>query len=85
MEPGGCRFDVVIFGASGFAGKLVAEYLAAGSERVWAVRPEQRTVIVFSADGEVRTLRIGDTLTSADAGFAVDGFALPVADIFGVE
>lgn len=63
----------------------VAEYLDAGSHRVWVVRPEQQTVTVFSADGDVRTLRVGDALTSADAGFAVEGFALAVAEIFESE
>lgn len=63
----------------------VTEYLAAGSQRVWVVRPRQQTVTVHRADGAVRYLRTGDTLTSDDAGFAVDGFALPLADVFALE
>ncbi len=60
----------------------IAEYLAAGAERVWEVRPRLRTVTVHRSGAEPKTLRVGDTLTSDDAGFAVDGFALPVAEIF---
>ena len=58
------------------------EYLAAGSERVWVIRPIPRTVAVHRPGGDSRTYTVEDTLTSDDAGFAVDGFALPVAGIF---
>ena len=60
----------------------VHDYLEAGASRVWEVRPRLRLVIVHQPDGLPRALGLDDVLTSADAGFAVDGFALPVADIF---
>ena len=63
-------------------GAKVLEYLAAGSERVWVVRPESRTVTVYRADGSANIHREPDVLRSADAGFAADGFELRVADIF---
>ena len=58
------------------------EYLAAGSERVWLVRPEQEDVIVLSASGATVTRAMGDRLTSGDAGFPIEGFSLAVADLF---
>ena len=62
----------------------VAEYLEAGSQRVWVVRPVQRTVAVHYPDGTVRVFREGEVLTSAEAGFEVDGFELPMADVFAL-
>lgn len=61
----------------------VAEYLAAGAERVWEVRPRLKTVTVHRPDAEPVTKRVGEWLTSGDAGFEVDGFELPVVAIFG--
>ena len=63
-------------------GAKIADYLAAGAERVWEVRPRLRTVTVHRAGSEPTTLRVGDTLTSDDAAFSVEGFELPLADIF---
>ncbi|MFN0146258.1 MAG: Uma2 family endonuclease, partial [Dehalococcoidia bacterium] len=63
-------------------GAKVLEYLAAGSERVWVVRPESRTVTVYRADGTARIHHESAVLDSDDAGFAVDGFALRVASLF---
>jgi Uma2 family endonuclease len=60
----------------------VAEYLAAGSLRVWVVRPAVKTVTVHRRGEEPRVFGVGDTLSSDDAGFTVPGFALPVYDIF---
>ncbi|MEX0784972.1 MAG: Uma2 family endonuclease [Dehalococcoidia bacterium] len=60
----------------------VDDYLLGGTPRVWVVRPERQSVTVHTPDGVARTLRGDDTLTSADAGFDVEGFALPVARIF---
>ena len=62
------------------AGK-VDDYLAAGVKRVWVVRPRRATVTVFSGSTS-RIIGAGGTLTSDDAGFAVEGFELPVADLF---
>lgn len=58
------------------------EYLDAGAARVWLVRPSTRSVTVFRAGGEVATRHEADTLTSDDAGFGGEGFALAVAGIF---
>jgi len=59
-----------------------AEYLAAGSRRVWVVRPRPQTVTIHLPDGESRVLTVRDTLTSDDAGLTAPGFELPVASIF---
>ena len=60
----------------------VDAYLAAGVLRVWVVRPEQKTVTVHRPSGDSHTYRVGDTLTSDDASFAVEGFALALAELF---
>lgn len=60
----------------------VGEYLDAGSGRVWVVRPQRSSLTVYYAGGETRTLHRGDTLTSGDAGFGVEGFALPLSQLF---
>jgi Uma2 family endonuclease len=61
------------------------EYIEAGSQRAWIVRPAFRSVTVHRADWTSRTCNVGETLTSDDAGFSVDGFELPVADIFELD
>jgi Uma2 family endonuclease len=58
-------------------------YLGAGVPRVWVVRPAQRTVTVYRGDRSAFVHQIDSTLTSADAGFTVEGFALPLRDLFG--
>jgi Uma2 family endonuclease len=63
-------------------GAKVLEYLDAGSERVWVVRPESRTVTVYRADGTAKIHHESAVLDSDDAGFPVEGFELRVADIF---
>lgn len=60
----------------------VDEYLEAGTPRVWVVRPNRMTVTVHRPNDEARTYRTGEMLTSEEAGFAVDGFELPVAEVF---
>jgi Uma2 family endonuclease len=62
--------------------RKVGDYLDAGAARVWLVYPEQRRVVVYRAGGEVRTLHIGETLSSDDAGFATDGFSLALDELF---
>lgn len=61
----------------------VDDYLRLGTERVWVVRPRPRTVTVHRQDNTARTYHIGETLTSDDAGFSVEGFALPLDELFG--
>jgi Uma2 family endonuclease len=60
----------------------VDDYFAAGADRVWVVRPRQRTVTVHRPNGDAHTYRIGDTLSSDEAGFPLAGFALSIASIF---
>ena len=57
-------------------------YLLAGSSRVCVVDPESRTVTVYQPDWTARVLNPGDTLTSDDAGFEVEGFALTIDEVF---
>ncbi|MFN0145479.1 MAG: Uma2 family endonuclease [Dehalococcoidia bacterium] len=60
----------------------VRDWLMAGSQRVWEVRPRTRTVTVHRTGAPPRTLREGEALTSDDAAFAVMGFTLAVSAIF---
>jgi len=60
----------------------IGQYLAFGTKRAWVVRPRLKTVTVHHPDGISRTLHVGETLTSDDAGFPVDGFALPLVELF---
>lgn len=59
-----------------------ASYLRHGTERVWVVHPGIRSVTVHRPGGDSHTYGENDTLTSADAAFPVEGFELPVAEIF---
>ena len=59
--------------------RKVAEYLAAGSQRVWAVYPTSRTVSVHLADGTTRTYSGKDVITDAEL---LPGFSLSLSDIF---
>ncbi|MCL4240447.1 MAG: Uma2 family endonuclease [Dehalococcoidia bacterium] len=60
----------------------VADWLAAGSQRVWVVRPRQRAVTVHRPNGDAHTYAYTETLDSDDAGFPVSGFELSLAAIF---
>jgi Uma2 family endonuclease len=64
------------------AAEKVTLWLEAGAERVWEVRERTRTVTVHTPGHPPRTLRDGDALHSDDASFSVEGFSLPVSDIF---
>ena len=57
-------------------------YLAAGTPRVWVVRPELRTVAVHRPDRSTHTLRMGDTLGADDAGFGDVAMSIALGDIF---
>lgn len=60
--------------------KKVKEYLASGTQIVWAVYPDERTIEVFKPDDpRWQTLGIDDTL---DGGDVLPGFTLPVKYIF---
>lgn len=60
----------------------VALYLSAGVRRVWVIRPRLGTVTIHRHGADARLLRVGETLSSDDAGFAVEGLALPVRQLF---
>lgn len=64
--------------------RKILEYLDAGSERVWVVRPETRTVTVHRTNGDSHTYRMGDTLTSEDAALP-EGFGLTLEAIFATD
>jgi hypothetical protein len=57
-------------------------WLGGGAARVWEVRPRLKTVTVHRPGGDPETLGAGGTLTSEHAGFAAEGFALALRDIF---
>ena len=63
--------------------RKVAEYLAAGSQRVWVVyqatRRNPRRVIVHRADGTAITYAGDDVITDEEL---LPGFSLPLSDIF---
>lgn len=60
----------------------VDEYLRAGTERVWVVRPELKSIQVYVPGGDAHVFGVEDTLTSDEAGFTVAGFSLPLATLF---
>lgn len=60
----------------------IEEYLDAGSSRVWIVRPANKTVTVHRPGGDAHTYTSRDSLTSADAAFAVEGFELNLEQLF---
>lgn len=60
----------------------VGRYLDAGTDRVWVVQDRTLSVIVFFREGPIETLGVAEVLTSRHAGFEVDGFELPVRQIF---
>ncbi|MBN1309831.1 MAG: Uma2 family endonuclease [Anaerolineae bacterium] len=56
----------------------VVEYLRAGTQLVWVLYPESRTVAVHTSDG-AHTLTEENTL---DGGDVLPGFSVPVREIF---
>jgi Uma2 family endonuclease len=67
---------------SEIAAKL-ADYMAAGTQRVWIVRPQNKSVMVCRPNGDAHIYAAGDILSSDDAGFPVPGFQLPLNELFG--
>ena len=55
------------------------DYLKAGTQQVWIVEPNTRTVTVYKPGGEARVYGADDTL---DGGDLLPGLALPVGDLF---
>ena len=59
--------------------RKVAEYLAAGSQRVWVVNPLDRTAVVHRADGTTINYAGEDVITDEEL---LPGFSLPLAEVF---
>ena len=59
--------------------RKVAEYLAAGSQRVWVVYPAGRQVLIHRADGSVPSYGGDDVITDEEL---LPGFSLPLSEIF---
>jgi len=58
--------------------RKTAEYLAAGTREVWIVQPRTRTVVIHSADDEIRFFNERDVLTSN----VLPGFELLISELF---
>ena len=54
-------------------------YLANGVQQVWLVYPEQQMVEVYTLDGDVELLFVGDQITGGEL---LPDFFMPVAEIF---
>ena len=59
--------------------RKVAEYLSAGSQRVWVVYPSLRQVFVHRADGSVLSYGGDDVITDEEL---LPGFSLQLSEIF---
>lgn len=62
--------------------RKIRQYLEAGTRRVWVARPAERQITVHRPGGSAQTYGEQETLTSAEAGFAVEGLALRVGEVF---
>jgi Uma2 family endonuclease len=58
------------------------EFFAIGVERVWIVEPENRAVLVYASVTDMQRLGEGDVLRGEGL---LDGFAMPVADLFAED
>ena len=79
---GGPDLAVEVVSPSDKAGDLMlktADYLTAGTQQVWIVEPNTRTVTVYKPGGAARVYSVDDTL---DGGDLLPGLALPVGDLF---
>ena len=63
----------------------VAEYLDAGSARVWVINPAMRTVDVHRPGAAPVTRGQESVLASEDAGFEAGGFELAVGWLFAAQ
>lgn len=61
------------------AKRKIDQYLAAGTQIVWLVRPARGTVTVYEKNQKPRDVGIGETLTAGDV---IPGFCVAVAEIF---
>jgi Uma2 family endonuclease len=56
------------------------EYLANGCRLAWLILPEERSVLVATPDGRVRTVLPGESL---DGGDALPGLSIELDELFG--
>ena len=80
--PGSPDIAVEVVSPSNTAAEMerkVAEYLAAGSQRVWVAHPSIRSVTVHRADGATITYTGDDAITDEEL---LPGFSLPLSEIF---
>ena len=54
-------------------------YLAAGTQLVWVIEPQSKTVLVYRSETDIKLLTRNDTLMGEDV---VEGFSCPVAELF---
>lgn len=66
----------------GDVARKIEEYLDAGVQRVWIVRPRNMTVTVHRPGGDSHTFTASAALTSDDAGFPIDGLRIELATLF---
>ncbi|MPZ24693.1 MAG: Uma2 family endonuclease [Dehalococcoidia bacterium] len=57
----------------------VADYLAAGTDLIWVVDPEIRTVTTYHQGGRAQFLGVDDEI---DGGDVLPGFRCPIAEFF---
>ena len=80
--PGAPDIAVEVVSPSNTAAEMnrkVVEYLAAGSQRVWVVHTDSRSVVVHRADSTIITYTDDDVITDEEL---LPGFSLPLSDIF---
>ena len=72
MSPGDAARDVE---------KKAREWLTAGTQHVWVINPQAKTVTVYRPDNSVKILGLSGTLDGAEV---VPGFQILVAEIFSI-
>ena len=80
--PGSPDIAVEVVSPSNTAAEMerkVAEYLAAGSQRVWVAYSSTRSVAVHRADGATIAYTGDDAITDEEL---LPGFSLPLSEIF---
>jgi Uma2 family endonuclease len=60
----------------------VGDWLSAGTTMVWVVDPLRESVVVYHANGSVKVLGIGDSLTGEEL---LPGFVMPLATVFAAD
>jgi Uma2 family endonuclease len=59
----------------------VAEYLAAGTQRVWVIDPPRAVAIIYRDDGSVDTVTADDVLSGETV---LPGFTVPLREILSL-